>query len=205
MSLHFKSENRFAQGQLRRPRRHPANESLRGVLARTTLPPLATQSLSIPIDVQAFHYFAQNFPAWPSDMPGIEYDYFTYALVHWDRAELGLSLHLAVSVFLRVVFWRERRVNKALEDAEGFYVRSIIKTQKEIKELSNETIDQLIVAVLLVTSPECLEPTKFDFLYNASVHSYTTHGHAAVWMRYRVVRLIMCSIRMRLLAIPTRR
>jgi hypothetical protein len=45
------------------------------------------------------------------------------------------------------------------------------------------------------------QTTMSHFLFNPSVHSYTTHGHAVVWMRYRAVRLIVCSIRMRLLSI----
>ena len=33
--------------------------------------------------------------------------------------------------------------------------------------------------------------------YNGIVHSYATHGHAAIWGRYRAIRLIVNSIRIR--------
>lgn len=44
------------------------------------------------------------------------------------------------------------------------------------------------------------EQTKSSLLFNDSVRCYTTHGHAAVWMRYLAVRLIVNSILMRLLS-----
>lgn len=40
---------------------------------------------------------------------------------------------------------------------------------------------------------------KYDHTYNGIVHSYPTHGHAAIWSRYRAIRLIVNSIRIRYL------
>jgi hypothetical protein len=39
-----------------------------------------------------------------------------------------------------------------------------------------------------------LESPETDLLYNGPVHTYTTHGHACVWNRYRAARLIVNSI-----------
>jgi hypothetical protein len=161
--LPFKSENHFAQGHPRRPRKHPTNEGLRGVIARTMRCPPVSPPLPIPIEDQAFHYFVANFTTWPNDMPDIGHDYLTYALYHWNSAGPGSSLHLAVSAFSHAVFWRGRRISQALENADRFYVRSIMKTQKEIKELSTESIDHLVVATLLMTNYEVcpgLRPLK---------------------------------------------
>jgi hypothetical protein len=44
------------------------------------------------------------------------------------------------------------------------------------------------------------ESTNSDLLYNCFVHYYTTHGHAAVWIRYLAIRLIVSSILIRLLS-----
>jgi hypothetical protein len=44
--------------------------------------------------------------------------------------------------------------NKALEDADRFYARCIIQTQKEMKELSTERIDHLVIATLLMMNYE---------------------------------------------------
>ena len=49
-------------------------------------------------------------------------------------------------------------------------------------------------------SPASLGPPETDLRYNGPVHTYTTHGHAAIWNRYRAVRLIVNSIRIRALS-----
>jgi hypothetical protein len=40
-------------------------------------------------------------------------------------------------------------------------------------------------------------PDESDFTYNNIAHNYATHGHAAIWNRYRAIRLIVDSIRIR--------
>jgi hypothetical protein len=87
-------------------------------------------------------------------MPDVSRNYLTYALCHWDCVGPGSSLQLAVSAFSHAVFWRKMHATKALEYADRFYARTIIRTQKEIKELSNEKIDHLVVATLLMTNYE---------------------------------------------------
>jgi hypothetical protein len=44
------------------------------------------------------------------------------------------------------------------------------------------------------------ETTSSDFWYNDTVYSYTTHGHAAVWIRFLAVRIIVSSILLKLLS-----
>lgn len=149
--LPFRNENAFAQGKARRPREKPGDRRQRNALALAN--PLSA-SLSVSIELQAFNYFQKNFSAWPVEMPDIGCDYLTYALGNWNRAGPGSSLQLAVSAFSHAVFFRQMRVSKAAEDADRFYARSIIQTQKEIKELSNERIDHLVVATLLMTNYE---------------------------------------------------
>lgn len=45
---------------------------------------------------------------------------------------------------------------------------------------------------------QCSDTMNSGFLYNDTVHSYTTHGHAAVWLRFLAVRLIVSSILIKL-------
>ncbi|RDW57195.1 hypothetical protein BP5796_12645 [Coleophoma crateriformis] len=52
-------------------------------------------------------------------------------------------------------------------------------------------------------STESSMPSKTNFADTNYVHSYTTHGHAAVWIRYLAVCLIVSSIHMRLLSISS--
>jgi len=39
-----------------------------------------------------------------------------------------------------------------------------------------------------------------DFLFQRSIHRYSSYGHAAMWIQYRAVRLILNSVRLQLLS-----
>ena len=145
----FRSENVFARGQPRRPKRIADNVSDPAALT-SSLPP----SVSIPVELHAFHYWAENFTRCPDDMPDIEHEVNSYALSSWGQAEPGSSLHLAVSAFSLAIFGRTRRIHKVLEKADKFYAQSIVKMQKEITDLSNERIDQLLITTMLMTNYE---------------------------------------------------
>ena len=76
----------------------------------------------------------------------------TYALCHSNFIRSDSSIYLAASVFSLAAFGAARHANEVFEKANRFFARSIIKTRKEIKELSNETIDQLAVVTMLMAS-----------------------------------------------------
>jgi hypothetical protein len=50
------------------------------------------------------------------------------------------------------------------------------------------------------TSPPIPDYPENDYFYNGLAHDYTTHGHAAIWNRYRASRIIVNSIRIRALS-----
>ena len=107
--------------------------------------------------LQAFNYWIANLTACPSDLPDIGHDYSAYVLCHWNRAQPDSSLHLAVSAYSLAAFGRKSRMFKTLEIADNFYAQSIVKTQHEIKEPSNESIHQLLLVTILLTNYEvCL-------------------------------------------------
>ncbi|KAK9370784.1 hypothetical protein V1509DRAFT_671592 [Lipomyces kononenkoae] len=125
----FRSENAFAQGRPRRPRRSPGSDH-RPVPMTFTMPSsLMSVSPSTSVELRAFHYWVENFTAQRTDVIDMKDDYGTYALSRWNHTRPGSSLHLAVS---------------------AFSLASIIKMRTEIKELSRETIDQLLVAIKLM-------------------------------------------------------
>ena len=91
------------------------------------------------------------------DLPDIGHEYNSFVISHWARARPGSGLHLALSALSHAVFGKARNVNKALEDADKFHAQSIMKTHKEMNELSAENIDQLLVTIMLMSSFEvCL-------------------------------------------------
>ena len=117
-----------------------------------TSPSIST-ALSTPIEVQAFHYWIENFMFRLEDLPDIGHEYSNYVIFNWIRAQPGSSLHVSLSALSHAVFGRARHVNKAIQDADRAHAQSIIKTSKDmrdVKEMSTENIDQLLVAIMLM-------------------------------------------------------
>lgn len=112
------------------------------------------KALSIPVEVHAFHYWMENFIFRLDDLPDIGHEYSTYVLSYWARARPGSSLHLALSALSHAVFGRARQVSKAIEDADKIHAQGIVRTHKELKELSDESIDQLLITIMLMSSYE---------------------------------------------------
>jgi hypothetical protein len=122
--------------------------------------PSLSYALSLPIDVQSFHYWVENFMFRLDDLPDIGHEYSNYVIFTWVRAHPGSSLHVSLFALSHAVFGRARRVSKAIEDADRAHAQSIIKTSKDMrdmKEMSGEDIDQLLVATMLMGTYEvCL-------------------------------------------------
>ena len=148
--LPFRSENAFAQGKPRRPRKHPGDENGKDSMTMITPPSQVSASLSFPVELQAFNYWIENFTAWPNDLVDFGHEYCTHALRHWNHTQPDSGLHLAVSSFSLAVFGQAKRCDKALQAADKFYARWIIRARGEIEELSEEKIDELLIATMLM-------------------------------------------------------
>lgn len=121
----------------------------------------------------------QNFAEWPHAMPDMGHDYLSYALGQWSLAATGSSLHDALAAFSLAIFGRTRRSDAILEQAEGFYAQSIIKTLRETRDLPNSNIDQLIIATLLMTTYEVSLRGLIDFDCSLMFTNGITEHH--VW------------------------
>jgi hypothetical protein len=152
--LSFKSENAFARGRPRRPRRlrneDPHDRRIR--VAASPSPLLFTPR--IPVKQLAFGYWVENFTFQLGELPDIGHEYGNHTLSYWDNTEPDSSLSLAVSAISHAVFGRAKRLSPALEDAEKHYAKSVVKTRSQIKEVSNETIDQLLITIMLMANYE---------------------------------------------------
>ena len=107
------------------------------------------------MDVQAFHYWLENWMFRLEDLPEIGHMYSEHVLFHWARARPGSGLHLALFAFSHAVFGRANHVERALEEADKAHAQSIVATQKEmedLEQLSDERIDQLLVTTMLMSS-----------------------------------------------------
>jgi hypothetical protein len=83
-------------------------------------------------------------------MPDIGHEYSSYVLFHWNRAQPSSSIHLALSALSLAIFGKAKQVNRAIEDAQKYHALTIVKAKEEMKEPSNGSIDQLLLAIMLM-------------------------------------------------------
>jgi hypothetical protein len=152
--LHFKIENSFAGGQPRRPRKAKEPVPEPTDLPSPPLPSIAATP-SHALDVQAFHYWLENFMFRLEDLPDIGHEYSAYVVFHWARARPGSGLHLGLFAYSHAVFGRANHVEKALQDADRAHSQAIVTMQKEMEDfeqLPDGNIDQLLVTTMLMSS-----------------------------------------------------
>jgi hypothetical protein len=94
--------------------------------------------------------------------------------------------------------FRLKNPSRVLQSANADMVAEALDLDETLTQWSKDLPVEWRFSVFFVEATQ--EPVKSDLLYNDSVRYYTTHGHAAVWMRYLAVRLIVCSICLRLLS-----
>lgn len=160
----FRSENAFAQGQRRRPKKQFIGGELPSLVAEVAGAPTSTISrpLSISLETCALHYWERNFTAAPDDVPDVAQEYLNFVLGDSGRCSPDSSLQQALSACTLATFGKMRHVNTALEVAERHYVRSIIQMRKEIKDMSYQNSDLLLMATMLMTRYEVrLKSTGF--------------------------------------------
>ena len=120
----FRSENAFAQGQRRRPKKQFIGGELPSLVAEVAGAQTSTISrpLSISLETCALHYWERNFTAAPDDVPDVAQEYLNFVLGDSGRCSPDSSLQQALSACTLATFGKMRHVNTALEVAERHYV-----------------------------------------------------------------------------------
>lgn len=115
------------------------------------------------MELHAFNYWIANFTGWQNHLHDVGHEYGSYALCHHELTQPDSSIQLALTAFTLAVFGQAKHLNEALEIADTFYAKSIAKMRREIRELSCDTIDRLIVATALMGSFDvCFDLTAPD-------------------------------------------
>lgn len=110
------------------------------------------QRVDFPIENYAFQYWIENLASWPDDLFDVGQEYGAGARYQSRCVDVTeSSLHLAVSAFSLAVFGRANKAYEILQRAEKHYARSITELRKELKVLSNDTIDELIIATMILS------------------------------------------------------
>ncbi|KAI1104373.1 hypothetical protein F4804DRAFT_192916 [Jackrogersella minutella] len=151
LGLVFKSENAFAQGKPRRPWKSKdqaataeAAESSSGINSVSPTPS------SAPAEDEPFHFWVKNFIFRDDEIPEFAREYFHYLVAYRNKTLPDSSLHLAISALSHAVFGRAIDSDKALEDAELLFSRSIAQMQSGFQEMTQENIHELLITAMLM-------------------------------------------------------
>lgn len=94
----------------------------------------------------------KHFTAWPRELQEVEQEYGALALKYWTSSQPVSTLRLAVSAFSLALFGKAMRTEDALFEARSFYFKAVKRMRIDLADLSSTTIDQLLVASLLMAT-----------------------------------------------------
>lgn len=143
--LLFKNENAFAEGQSRRPKRSLQEDTN----ASTTS---IDATVSFPIDVLSFTYYVRNFLFQPDDLPDFGHGYTVYVLQQWSNSKPDSSLQLAIYSLAHVLFGREKKLQKAIDQAAIYHAQSIKSLEDQIP--GTEDVDSVLITLMLLGNYE---------------------------------------------------
>ena len=173
----FLNENEYAVGRRKRPRgpnlqttlvtRDNAQKAMSSkpeILSRSPddalpidIPPAEPQSffilpaLDIPLDDQALTYYSRCYLEVPHGLPEIMDDHLKYALADRCYTQPQSILSLAISAVSHATFGRARKSYAALAVGCTKYSKALMKTNSALKDASEVTHDDVLLAVMLLS------------------------------------------------------
>ncbi|KAI1204418.1 uncharacterized protein F4807DRAFT_465652 [Annulohypoxylon truncatum] len=152
--LVFKSENAFAQGKPRRPWKARERDGKEVAEASGSSPDISVSPTPPPAPApeedEPFRFWLENYMFRDDEIPEFVCEYNHYIIAYRDKTQPGSSLHLAVSALSHAVFGRAMQVEKAIENADLLFSRSIARMQSVFRELTQENIHEILVTAMLM-------------------------------------------------------
>jgi hypothetical protein len=121
------------------------------------IPPVEPQSffilpaLDIPLDDQALTYYSRYYVEVPHGLPEIVDGHLKYAPVDWCYSQPQSILGLAIFAVAYATFGRARKSHAALAVGRTKYAKALVKTNLALKDASEATHDEVLLAVMLLS------------------------------------------------------
>ncbi|CZR54822.1 related to negative acting factor [Phialocephala subalpina] len=161
----FLDENKYAVGRLKRPRGPNVNagtatqiESVPGHQHATSQAPLPEAQnfailplLGIPLDEQALTYYSRHYVEAPEALSGIMDGHLQCALIHGCYSQPQSILSLAIFAVSHATYGRARRSPAALSTGYTKYSKALLKTNLALKDATQSTNDDVLLAVMLLS------------------------------------------------------
>lgn len=120
-------------------------------------PPAKPQSffilpaLDIPLEDQALTYYSRYYVEVPHGLPEIVDGHLKYALADWCYSQPQSILSLAIFAVSHATFGRTRKSYAALVVGSMKYSKALVKTNLALKDASEATHDEVLLAVMLLS------------------------------------------------------
>jgi hypothetical protein len=198
------SENEYAVGRRKRPRgpnlkttlvtrenHQVATPSKPKSLSRSPddalpieIPPAEPQSffispaLDIPLDDQALTYYSRYYVEVPHGLPEIADSHLKYALADWCYSQPQSILSLAIFAVSHATFGRARKNHAALAVGCTKYSKALMKTNLALKEASEATHDEVLLAVMLLSFYENSVMDKTSYVPSRDIQAMASRSFA---------------------------
>ncbi len=108
-------------------------------------------ALDIPLDDQTLTYYSRYYVEVPHGLPEIADSHLKYALADWCYTQPQSILSLAIFAVSHATFGRARKSHAALAVGCTKYSKALVKTNLALKDASEATHDEVLLAVMLLS------------------------------------------------------
>ena len=136
-----------------------------------------TPALSIPLDDQALCYYSRYYVEVPYGFPEIVDGHLKYASADWCYSQPQSILSLAIFAVSHATFGRARKSHAALAIGCKRYLNALVKTNIALKDVSEATHDEVLLAVMLLSFYENAVTDKMSRISNLQVMASRSFAH----------------------------
>lgn len=158
-------------------------------------------ALDIPLDDQALTYFSRCYVEVPHGLPEVMDGHVKYALAHLCYSQPQSILSLAIFAVSHATFGRARKSHAALAVGCRKYSKALVKTNLALKDASEATLDEVLLAVMLLSFYEnsVMEKTLHVSSWGIQVMASGSFAHhdgamAVLKLRRHLDRRTNCSM-----------
>ena len=147
-------------------------------------------ALDIPLDDQALIYYSRYYVEVPHGLPEIADSHLKYALADWCYSQPQSILSLAIFAVSHATFGRARKNHAALAVGCTKYSKALMKTNLALKDASEATHDEVLLAVMLLSFYENSVMDKTSYVPSRDIQvmasrSFAHHNGAMVVLNLR--------------------
>ena len=134
-------------------------------------------ALSIPLNDHALCYYSRYYAEVPYGFPELVDGHLKYASADWCHSQPQSILGLAILAVSHATFGRARKSHAALAVGCRKYLNALVKTNIALKNVSEATHDEVLLAIMLLSFYENAVTDKMSSASNLQVLASRSFAH----------------------------